>query len=234
MIEPYWTSADGRHVIYNADCLEVLPTLEGVDAVVSDPPYGISATFGKVTRGGKEWPTKHHNTPIAGDDKSFDPSPWLLFRECILWGANFYSSSLPCAGWLVWDKRPGIEDMEWTRSDAEIAFRKGSLTVRTFRHLWHGLCRGSEVGEHHHPTQKPIALMQWCIGFTKGETILDPYMGSGTTGVACIRTGRRFIGIEIDHKYCDIAVKRMEAELAQPTFQFEQPEQEFAQEELFV
>ncbi len=189
-----------RYTLYLADCLDVLPTLEAgsVDAVVTDPPYGIEARFGYVQKGGKNWPSKHHNTPIHGDNKPFNPSPFISFQECILWGANFYSDRLPGGGWLVWDKRPGLEEMEWNRSDAELAFFKGSKTVKTFRHLWHGLCRDSEIGVHIHPSQKPVALMEWCIGFTKSETILDPFMGSGTTGVACMKLGRKFIGIEID------------------------------------
>lgn len=205
------------------DCLDVLPTLSGVDAVVTDPPYGIGATFGKVTTG--KWPTRHHNSPIIGDDKPFNPSPWITFPHCILWGANFYSERLPGAGWLVWDKRRGVERMDWSRSDSELAYHKGSLTVKTFRHLWHGLCRDSEIGEHLHPMQKPVALMRWCLSFLPEScTVLDPFMGSGTTGIACLQTGRKFIGIEKDPAYFVVAQKRIADALASPLFDQPVPE----------
>jgi DNA modification methylase len=133
----------------------------------------------------------------------------------ILWGANFYSNRLPLAGWLVWDKRHGIEAMEFNRSDAELAFFSESRTVKTYRHLWHGICRATEVGDHLHPTQKPVALMRWCLDQFKHEVgvVLDPYMGSGTTLVAAKQTGRRAIGIEIEERYCEIAAKRLSQDM---------------------
>lgn len=142
--------------LHLGDCMEFLRDMEpgSVDAVICDPPYGISAKFGLVTRGGKNWKTRHHNSPIANDDKPFDPSPWLAFKECILWGANYYADRLPPGGWLVWDKRYGVEDMEWNRSEAEVAYKKGQTTVRMFRHLWHGLCRASEIGQSLSPHAK--------------------------------------------------------------------------------
>lgn len=203
--------ADGI-TLYEGDCLEVLPTLEGVDAVVTDPPYGIDYTTGQATRG--KWnKVRHHGVRIENDDKPFDPAPLLAFKvPTILWGANFYSDKLPGAGWLVWDKRPGIEDMEWNRSDSELAFISTTKTVKTFRHLWHGLCRATEIGEHLHPTQKPVALMRWCIQqLPKGcGTILDAYAGSGPLGIAALMEGRRAILIEKDPRYCDIIRRRVE------------------------
>jgi DNA modification methylase len=136
----------------------------------------------------------------------------------VLWGANFFSEKLPGSGWLVWDKRPGIEDMKFNRSDAELAALSGSKTVKMFRHLWHGICRDTEVGEHLHPTQKPVALMAWCMEQAKvpeGATVLDPYMGSGSTIIAAIRTGRKAIGIEKDPEHFKNAVERIKRELAQ-------------------
>ena len=184
----YWRSQDRRHVILNCDCLLVLPHLTGVDAVVLNVPYG--------------------------DDKPFDPSPWLGFPEVILLVGNHFASRLPdSAGWLVWDKeRPDTLD----QSTCEFVWSDCVNGVRRLKYLWNGMMKAGEHGENYHPTQKPVALMVWCIGFTTGATILDPYMGSGTTGVACIRTGRRFIGVEIEPKYCAIAVERMERELARP------------------
>ena len=199
------------------DCLEVLPTLGRFDAVVTDPPYGIAHKSGGGT-GGKWHNVRHQGVTIAGDAVPFDPSPLLSFGvPLILWGANFYSDKLPGSGWLIWDKRPGIEDMEFNRSDSELAYLSGSKTVKTIRYLWHGICRDGEVGEHYHPTQKPVAVMQRCIEMLPAaQHILDPFMGSGTTGVAAVKLGRRFTGIEIDPGYFDIACRRIEAALREP------------------
>jgi site-specific DNA-methyltransferase (adenine-specific) len=206
-MKPYYDQ-DGI-TIYCGDCRDILPTLPKVDLVLTDPPYGISHKTGKTTSA--KWQSKHHGVEIHGDDSDFDPSPILkLGKPSILWGANFYSDKLPKAGWLVWDKRPGIEDMKWSRSDAELAFFSGSKTVKTFRYLWHGLCRESEVGVHLHPTQKPVALMRWCLAMVPGaDLILDPFMGSGTTLVAAKLEGRRAIGIEINKRYCEVAKERL-------------------------
>lgn len=212
-LQPTWQTADGSVRLFLGDCIEVLPTLEegSVDAVVTDPPYGIGYEHRRVTSG--KWVTKHHNTPIIGDDSPFDPGPWLKFREVVPWGAPHFSKRLPDGGWLVWDKRRGIEDVQFSMSDGEAAWTNTTPSLRIFRHLWFGLARDSEIGEHYHPTQKPIALMEWCLSYVKGSQICDPFMGSGTTGVACVRTGRRFIGIEKEKKYFDIAVKRITDEL---------------------
>jgi site-specific DNA-methyltransferase (adenine-specific) len=200
----------GNATLYHGDCLEILPTLPKVDAVVTDPPYGISHKSGGGT-GGKWANVKHQGVTIAGDSEPFDPSAWLsLDVPVVMWGANFYSDKLPGGGWLIWDKRPGIEDMVFNRSDSELAYFSGSKTVKTIRHLWHGLCRATEIGEHHHPTQKPVAVMEWCVKQLDAQTILDPFMGSGTTGVACMNLGRKFIGIELEKKYFDISCERID------------------------
>jgi site-specific DNA-methyltransferase (adenine-specific) len=213
----------GDAVLYLGDCMEILPTLGKVDAVITDPPYGISLKSGSGT-GGKWDYVRHAGKTIANDDKPFDPLPLLqLAVPMIAWGANFYSDKLPGAGWLVWDKRPGIEDMQFNRSDSELAYFSESKTVKTFRHLWHGLCRASEVGQHLHPTQKPVALMRWCLEqLPNAVTILDPYMGAGSTGVAAIEAGRKFIGIELEPTYFDIACRRIEQAYKQrPLFEAE-------------
>ena len=201
----------GNATLYLGDCRDIIPTLPPVDAVVTDPPYGIAHKSGGGT-GGKWGYVRHQGVTIANDDVPFDPAPLLaLGVPLIAWGANFYSDKLPGGGWLVWDKRPGIEDMEFNRSDAELAYFSESKTVKTFRHLWHGLCRDTEVGEHLHPTQKPVALMTWCIERLKApRKILDPYMGAGSTGVAAVGLGREFFGIEMDPNYFDIACRRIE------------------------
>ena len=208
----------GDATLYLGDCREILPGLGKVDAVVTDPPYGIGVKSGGQSAGKWKNGANHEGRQIIGDDKPFDPVLLLkLDVPMVLWGANFYSDKLPGAGWLIWDKRPGIEDMKFNRSDAELAYLSGSKTVKTIRHLWHGLCRDSEIGEHYHPTQKPIAVIEKCIEhLATAGTILDPFMGSGTTGVACAKLGRKFIGIEIEPKYFDIACRRIQKAYDQP------------------
>ena len=221
---PYWTSPDGRHVIYCAPFEAIFPLLPNVDAVLADPPYGHGwSGINSTAKGGRNW-TRRRNEAIVGHDLPFNPQPFIdVGCPCVLWGANHYAHRLPSsAGWFVWDKRDSTASNNL--SDCEMAWTDAVGSVRLFRHMWNGLCRDSEIGEHYHPTQKPVALMQWCLSFVDGDTILDPFMGSGTTGVACIRTGRRFIGVEIEEKYCAIAVERMERELAQPCLPTMEPE----------
>ena len=201
--------------IYHGDAREIVPTLGEVGCILGDPPYGIDYGSGGDSPGGKWNFVRHHGVRVRGDDVPFDPTFLLTLNvPMILWGANFYSEKLPPAGWLVWDKRPGIEDMKFGRGDAELAFFSGSRTVKTFRHLWHGLCRGSEVGRHLHPTQKPIELMQWCLGLLPLEgVVLDPFVGSGPVLVAAKNLSRRAIGIEIEERYCEIAAERLSQEV---------------------
>ncbi len=225
------TFLDGAVRLILGDCRDILPALGKVDAVVTDPPYGIEHKSGGGT-GGKWNYVRHQGVTIAGDAEPFDPAFLLaLDIPLVLWGANFYSNRLPGAGWLIWDKRPGIEDMQFNRSDSELAYFSTSKTVKTIRYLWHGICRDGEVGEHWHPTQKPIAVMEKCLSFIDGQTILDPFMGSGTTGVAAVKLGRRFIGIEIEPKYFDIACRRIEAATRQPDL-FIEPAPALKQEEM--
>lgn len=209
-MQPTWEREGVQ--LYLGDCLSVLPHLSHADAVVTDPPYGINHKVERTMKSAYKW-RKQNSERIIGDNKPFDPTPFLHFPS-ILWGANYFANKLPpSGGWLVFDKRRnGTHNQDFIASDCELAWSNSFGSVRIFSHLWAGLCRDSEVGEHYHPTQKPAALMEWCLDFVDGETILDPFMGSGTTGVACVRTGRRFIGIEIEPKYFEIAKKRIKAE----------------------
>lgn len=197
----------GDATLYLGDCLEILPTLVGVDAVITDPPYGIAykspSGRGKIDRGNYD--------VIHGDDKPFDPTPFLCFKEVVLFGANHFADKLPASAcWLVWDKRDGMTPNN--NSDCEMAWKKTGGSARLIRHLWNGMLKSSEKTERRvHPTQKPVAVMRWVIGQCDNpKTILDPFMGSGSTGVACHDLGRRFIGIEIDQKYFDVACYRIE------------------------
>lgn len=211
----YWQSDDRRATLYCGDCLELLPLMASgsVDAVVTDPPYG-SNTNTKYTRfsGGKKGADhlRNEHNRINGDDTPFNVAPWLNFPTVILWGANHFSNQLPKGSLLIWDKR--ADNGHALLADAEAAWMSRGVGVYIFDHCWQGFARASETGEHYHPSQKPVALMEWCVArIPDCETILDPFAGSGTTGVACIQTGRRFIGIELSEKYCAIAARRLAA-----------------------
>ena len=202
--------------LYLADCLDVLPQLTGIDAVITDPPYGIAHQCNFASRGRSNLAQCNDYSDVIGDDKPFDPSPWLPFPKVVLWGANHFADKLPpVSGWLIWDKeRPDTLD----QSTAELAWTNCVKGVRRFRHLWNGMMRASEQGESYHPTQKPAALMCWILRLpwiADSGTVVDPYMGCGPTALACIRTGRRFVGIEKERKYFEIARDRIDRELNQ-------------------
>jgi len=203
----------GDATLYLGDCLEILPTLGRVDAVVTDPPYGISYRHG-ARRGGKLMGTD--GMAIAGDDQPFDPTPFLIFDECLFWGAEHFKTRLPEGGrWLVWNKRrvgvvrdQGCVENAWCSNDG---------VTRLIDHPWDGADLGPERGTPRvHSNQKPIDVMRWSIGFVEGQTILDPYMGSGTTGIACVSLGRPFVGIEIEATHFESACRRIEEAYRQP------------------
>lgn len=200
----------GNATLYLGDCLEILPQLPRGGAMVSDPPYGIAYAKGA---GGKGKHSVRNTEAIVGDAKPFDPTPWLDFADVILWGANHFASRLPHGRWIAWDKLAGLEAFD-SFSDVEFAWHKGRGKDRIFSHLWKGICKASEKGigkERYHPTQKPIALMEFCIRqCAEAESVIDPYMGSGTTGVACANLGRPFIGVEIEPRYFEVACRRIE------------------------
>lgn len=211
----------GDATLYLGDCLEILPTLEA-DSVVADPPYGINLHKLAGSYRHKYQPSHGHSQEagmqlIHGDDKPFDPSPFLGFEQVILWGGIHFAAALPSSrSWLVWDKREGTTPDN--QADCEIAWTNLPGPARIHRQLWRGIVRRGQENVSRqarcHPTQKPVALMEWCVEKTEG-TVLDPFMGSGTTGVACANLGRKFIGIEIEPKYFDIACERIEAAYAQ-------------------
>jgi site-specific DNA-methyltransferase (adenine-specific) len=208
------------------DNREVLPTLPRDLAVVSDPPYGMGWNTDTSRFSGGE---AHHRARrmagrsdwgvVANDDTPFDPIPWLAFKQCILWGANHYAARLPVGTTLVWLKRLDTA-FESFLSDAEVGWMKGGHGVYCRRDL--SMNHATGTMQRAHPTQKPVGLMQWCIEKTSG-VVLDPYMGSATTGVACVKLGRRFIGIEIEERYFEIACKRIEAATKQPDLFISQP-----------
>ena len=219
----------GNATLYLGDCLEILPTLEKVDAVITDPPYGQAYkvnTFyaggtrdsAVVQRNGKALKVRPNIYPdIHGDDTPFDPLPWIhAAPTVVLWGAHKFADRLPPGGWLVWDKVPTGKRRD--QGDGEAAWINRDQPMRIFRLLWDGLCVGAgarhEVTagqQRHHPAQKPEALMDWTLDECKASgTVLDPYMGAGSTGVSAARRGLPFIGIEIEERYFDIACERIE------------------------
>jgi site-specific DNA-methyltransferase (adenine-specific) len=216
MTEP-WKRKEviGDCTLYLGDCLEVLPALPRKAIVVSDPPYGIAykspSGRGKTVRG--------DYAVIAGDDKPFDPAPWLGWDQVCLFGGNHFADRLPpSAKWLVWDKRAGMTPNN--NSDCELAWVKKGGSARLITHLWNGMLKASERDELRvHPTQKPVVVMEWAISQCDDggtSTVIDPYMGSGATGVACVRQKRAFIGIEIDPAYFAAAVDRIRRAYAEP------------------
>lgn len=214
----------GKATLYLGDCMDILPTLGKVDAVITDPPYGIG--FGKKHT---KWSANRGVILGDWDDVIPDVYPLLKLSENVtIWGGERFE--LPVSrGWLTWVK----PDAPHTFASTEFAWR--SLD-KPARHLVYSISatNGERVG---HPTQKPLALMKWCIEQAGNpETILDPFMGSGTTGVAAIQLGRKFIGIEREPKYFEIACKRIEQAYAQKSL-FEGSNgteaQDFKQESMF-
>ena len=207
----------GDCTLYQGDCHDVMPTLGEVDAVVTDPPYGIGINKSNrlsVSRGfgGETW-----------DDRPADMS-WLLPMDvpAIVWGGNYFDLP-PTRAPLVWDKNNSCRDF----ADFEMAWSNLDMVARriVFRPM-------NMDGGKEHPTQKPVGVMEWCLThIPDAQTILDPFMGSGTTGVACAKMGRKFIGIELEPKYFDIACKRIEDAYARPDM-FVAPPAEPVQEPL--
>lgn len=206
-MKPYY-EADGI-TIYHGDCREI--DLDTHAAVVSDPPYGMGWNTDSSRFSGGEPSSKARRgrgrtdwAPVANDDQPFDPTPWLVFDEVILWGANHYAARLPVGTTLVWIKRfdQGFGSF---LSDAEVAWSKGGHGVYCRRDT----SLNSHTGHRHHPTEKPLGLMRWCVDRTSSPLIIDPFMGSGTTLRAAKDAGRKAVGIEVDERYCEIAAKRL-------------------------
>jgi site-specific DNA-methyltransferase (adenine-specific)/modification methylase len=203
----------GNATLYLGDCLSILPELRA-DAVITDPPYGIAHQHSGGGRGAHK--RRNAKMPIVGDASPFDPEPWLAFTNVLMWGADHFYPRLPDSGrWLAWDKLDGMEPWD-SFSDVEFAWHSADRAARIFSMKWKGIACdkvGEANGARQHPTQKPIALMSWCLKEARvlpGQTVFDPYMGSGTTGVAAARAGCPFIGVEIDPSYFNIACERID------------------------
>ena len=199
----------GDATLYLGDCLDILPTLGKVDAILTDPPYGIGINKSNrlsVSRGfgGQTW-----------DESPADLS-WLVPMgvPSIVWGGNYFDLP-PTRCVLAWDKNNAGRDF----ADFEMAWTNLDMVARriVFRPM-------NMDGGKVHPTQKPITVMKWCLDFLPdAETILDPFCGSGSTGVACAKLGRKFIGIELDETYFDIACDRIQKAYDEPDLFIEPP-----------
>jgi site-specific DNA-methyltransferase (adenine-specific)/modification methylase len=219
----------GDCTLYLGDCRKIIGELT-FDAICADPPYGIG--YRHSGGGGRLAKSTVTLKPIIGDDRPFDPVALLDLRvPLILWGGNHFANNLPASqSWLIWDKR--CADYSNDQADCEMAWTNLDFPARMFRHVWNGMLRGSESKTPRvHPTQKPVALMEWCLGFLpNAQTILDPFMGSGTTLVACQRMGRNGTGIELDPDYFDIACRRVDEATRQPDLLIAPPKPQPVQE----
>jgi len=211
--------------LYLGDCLEIMPTLSNVDAVVTDPPYGLGTWNNRganLKRPFNSNEIRAWDNPIS--QNHIDTMIGVSSHQ-ILWGYNYYSDLLPRSKQIyVWNK--GVRNMHF--NDCELAWCSGWREAsRIFDLSPNGLKKD-------HPTQKPLPLMQWCITRLPKDvdTILDPFMGSGTTGVACVKLGRKFTGIEIEQKYFDIACQRIEEAASQPDLFIKESEPEAKQQQL--
>lgn len=211
----------GNCELWHGDCREVLPLLPSVDLALTDPPYGIGADKGAAI-GGTDASGRYVRRPKQyeggwdADRPTADEFATILAagKAAVIWGGNYFADLLPQGGrWMFWDKLNSMPSY----SDGEIAWTSlNGVAVKMFKQCNNGLASLRD-GERHHPTQKPVNLIEWCLTFAPdARTVCDPYMGSGTTGVACARMGLQFVGIERERKYFDIACRRIEQAYAQP------------------
>lgn len=219
--------------LYQGDCMDILPHLSGIDAVITDPPYGIGINPQRFDSASLQ--NKNNSKGAQGGelsrnaykdkcewDASFDASELLIKIDSnvqvAMWGADYYRDTLPKGGsWLAWDKKQkGMEKLPGT--DFELCWLRKPKAKRILRYVWTGYLAKEKDAKRVHPTQKPIRAMAWCMeqaGVSEDATILDPYMGSGSTIIAAIRTGRKAIGIEKDPEHFEAAKERIERELSQ-------------------
>jgi DNA modification methylase len=213
----------GDCTLYLGDCMEVMPTLGKVDAVITDPPYGTADSW----QGGKGHGWSRQDTMKSKrnawdserpSQRAFDMI-LSVSGEQIIWGGNYFSDMLPPAmRWLAWDKC----QRNFTLADFELAWTSQNKAARAFNL---SRSQAAKDGKNNHATPKPISLMEWCLGFLpEAQTILDPFMGSGTTLVACAKLGRSGIGIELDEDYFNIACERIEKAYSQADLFIAPPE----------
>ena len=211
-VKPYFTDSTGTITIYHGDCREILPSLKA-DVVVTDPPYGIGYEASRYANA-------RHAGIMTGDGEEFDPSVLIeLSMPSVIWGGNNFAHRLPRGGWLCWDKRTHEAADAILGAPFELAWCSIPTKFKIIRCLHGGAVNADGPGPRFHPTQKPLAVMRWSITQLPDGSVLDPFMGSGTTLRAAKDLGRRAIGIEIEERYAEIAAKR----LAQEVLPFGEP-----------
>ena len=216
----------GAAELWHGDCREVLPLLPKHDLLLTDPPYGIRADENPV-RG--KWGVGIETSAEAWDrerpDAALVKAAVASATRCIVWGGNYFADLLPPSQrWLVWDKMT----RNFSLADCEMAWTNYDNASRIYT------ASRNPDPDKEHPTQKPLGLMVWCIGIIAKHpnTVLDPFMGSGTTGVACAQLGKTFTGIERERKYFDIACERISRAQAQGQLLPPEPPRECVQEGL--
>lgn len=201
----------GDATLYLGDARDIAESMPGVDCVVTDPPYGLGISAQLFTGARKRMERSDWDNRTVGMVTAL---PKLA--PSIIWGGNYYELP-PARCWLSWfkpDAPPSMAHFELAWTDLDRTSRQISYSIAA-----------TNPERITHPTQKPLAVMEWTLTFTGGYTIFDPFMGSGTTGVACANMGRKFIGIEIEPKYFDIACRRIERAYAQPRLFKDEPPQ---------
>lgn len=193
----------GDCTLYLGDCMEVMPTIDGVSSCLTDPPYGLGKKMQGGTWGAKDEFSGFLKWDLEAQQRWID-TILALDIPTIIWGGNYFS--VPASRcWLLWNKINSVPTM----ADAELAWTNFDRPTKRFN---------APVGrvEFGHPTTKPLPLIKWCLSFLPDGVVLDPFMGSGTTGVACAMTGRPFVGIELEEAYFDTCCKRIAKAYEQP------------------
>lgn len=200
----------GGITIYHGDCRLIVPVIGEFDLLLTDPPYGMD--YKPTQASHKPNRTKRVWSAVHDDNKPFDPSEWMKYKHCVLWGANWFCDKLPPkGGWFVFNKRGDGKPSANDFGDCEIAWTSlDTKPLRMYSTVWHGTARWSREPVLH-PTQKPVSLMEWCLTwFPESKSVLDPFMGSGSTLVAAKAAGLRAVGIEISEEYCEKAADRLQ------------------------
>ena len=199
-LKPYYQ--DSAVTLYLGDCREIVPTLGRFDLLLTDPPYGIGA----LMKGGKN--TGHWNQLSSGNDWDMEIPDMAIHIAAadvqIIWGGNYFPLP-PARCMLVWRKLNAVP----TQAGCELAWTNISFPAQVFSSV-----SGGAMERHGHPTEKPLELMNWCLGFAPdAQTVIDPFAGSGTTGRACKDLGRKCVMVEREERYCEIAARRMGQEV---------------------
>jgi DNA modification methylase len=198
------------------DAIEKLTEKQSIDMVFTDPPYGVAVVKDGMVGADFGVAKKGNYKPIIGDEttdtaiEAYNACVSIGAKKIVLWGGNYFSNKLPPSScWLVWDKR-GDSGIVNTFADCELAWTNMTSPARVHKQLWNGMIREGEKDKRVHPTQKPVALCEWGItNYTdKDASILDLFLGSGSTLMACEKTNRKCFGMEMSPDYCDVIVKR--------------------------